>query len=37
MAEPNAQLDVAIIGAGMSGLCMGMKLLERGISNFAFF
>ncbi|MEM6543375.1 MAG: NAD(P)/FAD-dependent oxidoreductase [Pseudomonadota bacterium] len=37
MAEPNAQLDVAIIGAGMSGLCMGMKLLERGISNFAIF
>ncbi|MFV0478232.1 MAG: flavin-containing monooxygenase [Parahaliea sp.] len=26
--------DVAIIGAGMSGLCMAIELLRRGISNF---
>lgn len=30
----DATLDVAIIGAGMSGLCMGIKLRERGIDNF---
>lgn len=27
-------LSVAIIGAGMSGLCMGIKLRERGIDDF---
>ena len=26
--------DVAIIGAGFSGICMGIKLLEAGIENF---
>jgi cation diffusion facilitator CzcD-associated flavoprotein CzcO len=27
-------LDVLVIGAGFSGICAGIKLLERGISNF---
>ena len=26
--------DVAIIGAGFSGICMGIKLLEAGIEDF---
>lgn len=29
-----ARHDVIIIGAGMSGLCMGIQLLRRGIENF---
>ncbi len=27
-------LDVLVIGAGFSGICCGIKLLEKGISNF---
>ncbi|MEH6547918.1 MAG: NAD(P)-binding protein, partial [Sneathiella sp.] len=27
-------LDVLIIGAGFSGVCMGVKLLEAGITEF---
>jgi cation diffusion facilitator CzcD-associated flavoprotein CzcO len=27
-------LSVLIIGAGMSGICMGVKLQERGINDF---
>lgn len=34
MSAPEADHDVLIIGAGMSGLCMGIKLLKRGIQNF---
>jgi cation diffusion facilitator CzcD-associated flavoprotein CzcO len=30
---PAAILDVAIVGAGFSGLCMAIKLLESGIDN----
>ncbi|WP_189477786.1 flavin-containing monooxygenase [Halioglobus pacificus] len=30
----NTEHAVAIVGAGMSGLCMGIKLLERGIDDF---
>ncbi|TXS93777.1 NAD(P)/FAD-dependent oxidoreductase [Parahaliea maris] len=30
----NPPLSVAIIGAGMSGLCMGIKLRDRGIDDF---
>ncbi|MEM1404848.1 MAG: NAD(P)/FAD-dependent oxidoreductase [Pseudomonadota bacterium] len=30
----SADHDVIIIGAGMSGICMGIKLQERGIHNF---
>ncbi len=30
----NQPLDVLIIGAGFAGICAGVKLLERGISNF---
>ena len=33
MAEDNI-LDVIVIGAGMSGICMGIKLQERGIDDF---
>ncbi len=29
-----ADYDVVIIGAGMSGICLGIKLRERGIHNF---
>lgn len=29
--------QVIVIGAGMSGLCMGIKLLERGIEDFLIF
>ncbi len=35
--SPNPQtqtLDVLVIGAGFSGICAGIRLLERGISNF---
>lgn len=35
--SPNPQtqaLDVLVIGAGFSGICTGIKLLERGIRNF---
>ena len=28
------ELEVAIVGAGFGGLCMGMKLLEAGIRDF---
>ena len=31
------QLDVAILGAGVSGLCMGIQLIEAGIESFAIF
>lgn len=39
MAKPdfsstNTVHDVAIIGAGFSGICMGIKLREAGIRNF---
>ena len=30
----SADHEVVIIGAGMSGICMGIKLQERGIQNF---
>ncbi len=33
-AEELAHHDVIVIGAGMSGLCMGIKLLKRGIEDF---
>ncbi len=33
MADENV-LSTLIIGAGMSGICMGIKLAQRGISNF---
>jgi len=33
MANENV-LSTLIIGAGMSGICMGIKLAQRGISNF---
>jgi cation diffusion facilitator CzcD-associated flavoprotein CzcO len=29
-----ANVDVLIIGAGFSGLCMGIKLLEAGMNSF---
>jgi cation diffusion facilitator CzcD-associated flavoprotein CzcO len=29
------QLEVAVIGSGFSGLCMGIKLQQAGIANFA--
>ena len=32
-----AELEVAIIGAGIAGLCMAIKLREAGIENFAVF
>ena len=34
MAAKHADHQAIIIGAGMSGLCMGIKLLERGIEDF---
>ncbi len=34
MAIAQADQQVVVIGAGMSGLCMGIKLLERGIRDF---
>ncbi|MFT7286726.1 MAG: cation diffusion facilitator CzcD-associated flavoprotein CzcO [Halieaceae bacterium] len=34
MAISEAQHQVIVIGAGMSGLCMGIKLRERGIRDF---
>ena len=30
----NIALDVLIVGAGFSGICMGIKLLEAGMKNF---
>src|SRR5438034_10618429 len=27
-------VDVLIVGAGFSGICMGIKLLEAGVKNF---
>ena len=32
--SPPRELEVAIVGAGFGGLCMGMKLLEAGIRDF---
>lgn len=34
MSAKNTDHQVVIIGAGMSGLCMGIKLRERGITDF---
>ena len=34
VSPTNSVYDVAIIGAGFSGICMGIKLREAGISNF---
>lgn len=34
MSAAEQRVSVAIIGAGMSGLCMGIKLRERGIDDF---
>jgi cation diffusion facilitator CzcD-associated flavoprotein CzcO len=33
-ANENISVDVLIVGAGFSGLCMGIKLLEAGIKDF---
>ena len=33
-SSPPRELEVAIVGAGFGGLCMGMKLLEAGIREF---
>ena len=33
-ARPAPEFEVAILGAGFGGLCMGIKLLEAGIRNF---
>ena len=33
-ADSNRTLDVLVIGTGFSGVCVGIKLLEKGISNF---
>jgi len=35
--KPSADLDVAIIGAGFSGLCMAIKLKEAGCESFTIF
>ena len=32
-----SRLDVAVVGAGMSGLLMGIRLKEAGISRFRIF
>ena len=32
--SPVTNVDVLIVGAGFSGICMGIKLLEAGISSF---
>ncbi len=37
MPEPAAHYRVAVLGAGMSGLCMGMQLIRRGINDFVIF
>ncbi len=34
---PDVPLEVAVIGAGFSGVCMGIKLCETGITSFAIF
>ncbi len=34
MSGPVTEHDVAIIGAGMSGICMGIQLRKRGIADF---
>ncbi len=34
MTQHSADHQVVVIGAGMSGLCMGIKLRERGITDF---
>ena len=33
-SSPPRELEVAIVGAGFGGLCMGIKLLEAGIRDF---
>jgi cation diffusion facilitator CzcD-associated flavoprotein CzcO len=33
-SRPQPEFEVAILGAGFGGLCMGIKLLEAGIRNF---
>ncbi len=35
--QPDDILDVAIIGAGLGGLCMAIRLLEAGITSFQIF
>jgi cation diffusion facilitator CzcD-associated flavoprotein CzcO len=35
--EQQQHLDVVILGAGVSGLCMGIKLIEAGVPSFAIF
>jgi cation diffusion facilitator CzcD-associated flavoprotein CzcO len=35
--EPSGTLQVAIIGAGLSGLCLAIKLRQAGVSSFALF
>ena len=37
MPMPKNQPSVAIIGAGVSGLCMGIKLSEAGMGNFTIY
>ena len=32
--DKSAALDALIIGAGFSGICLGKRLLDAGISNF---
>ena len=35
--RPRRNISVAIIGAGMSGLCMAAKLQDAGIDDFTIF
>lgn len=35
--QPSETLDVLVIGAGFSGVCAGIKLLQQGIRNFRIF
>ncbi len=35
--ESHGQLSVAVVGAGFSGLCMGIKLREAGETSFVIF
>jgi hypothetical protein len=37
LALPAAGLDIAIIGAGLSGLCLAVKLRRAGLRSFAIF